>query len=299
MNLKVLRAFVEVAQQEHFGRAAEQLGITQSGLSQMIKGLEQTIGARLVDRTTRSVSLTDIGKVFLVQAQGLLHEHRAVAERMSLAVSGEDGTVRLGFVASAALRIIPWAARLVHEQAPRIKLSLTEMTSDRQLTQLKSGEINVGVIREIPQFSGLVIRPLATEPLLVAVPSTHPLSKKKAVHLKDLSDQDFIMNPRTNVSYLHDHIIRLCHNAGFTPQVVEEAVQFTTILGLVSSNAGIAIVPQSATAIKLPHLTFLPIRGPEVVTQVYIARPPDEKASPASKRFVDLVTSEKFSWTTS
>jgi len=108
MNLKALGAFVEVANEGHFGRAAKNLGITQSGLSQMIKGLEQTIGARLVDRTTRSVALTEVGEVFLVQAQGLIHEYRLVEERMSFVIRGEDGTVRLGFVASAALRVVPW-----------------------------------------------------------------------------------------------------------------------------------------------------------------------------------------------
>ena len=298
MNLKSLEAFVEVSREGHFGRAAANLGITQSGLSQIIKGLEKTIGARLVDRTTRSFSLTEVGEVFLVQAQGLLHEHRLVEERMSFAVSGEDGTVRLGFVASAALRIIPWAASLVHEHAPRIKLSLSEMTSDQQLAQLRSGEIDVGIMREITESSGIAIFPLTTEPLLAAVPSANLLSKRRHVQIKDLADQDFIMNPRTSVSFLHDHIYRLCHNAGFTPRVVEQAVQFTTILGLVSSNAGIAIVPQSVTAIKLPNVSFLKIHDLEAVSQIYVARSAEEKASPVAKRFVELVRSENFTWTT-
>jgi DNA-binding transcriptional LysR family regulator len=298
MNLKALGAFVEVANEGHFGRAAKNLGITQSGLSQMIKGLEQTIGARLVDRTTRSVALTEVGEVFLVQAQGLIHEYRLVEERMSFVIRGEDGTVRLGFVASAALRVVPWAASLVHKRAPRIKLSLSEMTSDRQLTQLKSGEIDVGVMREITQSSGLVIYPLTTEPLLVAIPTLNPLSKSQDVQIMDLADQGFIMNPRTSVSFLHDHIHRLCHNAGFTPHVVEQAVQFTTILGLVSSNAGIAIVPQSVAAIKLPNVSFLKINDPAAVSQIYLARSSEEKASPVAKRFVDVLRSEKFTWST-
>ncbi len=298
MNLKALSAFIEVAQEGHFGRAANNLGITQSGLSQMIKGLEHSVGARLMERTTRSVSLTEVGEVFFIQAQGLIHEHRLAEERMSFAIRGEDGTVRLGFVASAALRIVPWAARLVHEQTPRIKLSLTELTSVRQLTQLKSGEIDVGMMREITQSSGLLIYPLTTEPLLVAFPSADLLTKKKDVQIKELADRGFIMNPRTNVSFLHDHIHRLCHNAGFAPKVVGQAVQFTTILGLVSSNAGIAIVPQSVAVMKLPNVTFRKIRDPQAVSQIYIARANEEKASPLAKRFVDLLRSEKFTWTT-
>ncbi len=294
MNLKAVRAFVEVAHQGHFGRAAEHLGITQSGLSQMIKSLEVSVGARLIDRTTRSVSLTEVGEAFLIESHELLHAHRLFEERMSNAVHGTQGVVRLGFVATAALRIVPWIAQLVHEQAPGIRLSLNEMASVEQLSQLKSGEIDVGVLREITGSPGLDIVPIVSEPLLVAVPTSHHLRNRESVALRDLRNEQFIMFPRTNASHLNDHIIRLCHNAGFTPTVIEQAFQFATIVGLVSSNAGIAIVPQSVNAIRLPNVTYLTIQDPAAFSQIYLARRTGERASPSATHLVDLVLASDF-----
>ena len=290
MNPKSLQAFVAVAEEEHFGKAAKRLGITQSGLSQIVKSLEATIGGRLIDRTTRSVSLTDVGETFLDNARELLQAHRLAEQKMANAVRGEAGTVRLGFVASAALGIVPRLAALAHEHAPGLRLSLTEVTSEEQIPQLKSGDIDVGVMREIQQFPGLVIQPLETERLLVAVPDTHRLSTRRTVAIAELRDEGFIMFPRTRVSYLHDLIHQLCHRAGFTPVITERAVQFATILGLVSSNAGIAIVPQALTAIRLPNVTFIPLEDDDAISKIYIARRTDEKASPAAKRLVSLAT---------
>lgn len=291
MNLKTLQAFVEVAEQGHFGRAASNLGMTQSGLSQLVKTLEKKTGAQLIYRTTRSVSLTDAGEIFLVNARELVDAHNLADQRMAHFLHGEEGNVKLGFVASAALSIVPRMAQQLQKQAPRITLSLLEMTSDEQIPRLKAGDIDVGVMREIQEYSGLFITPLHTEPLRLALPETHPLADKKSVTLSEVQGEGFIMFPRTKVSFLHDHIHRLCHDAGFTPHIVEQAVQFATILGLVSSNAGIAIVPDSIKVIRLPNVKFVPIADSNAVSQVYIARRRDERASPAAKRLVDIAVS--------
>ncbi len=296
MNLNHLQAFVEVAQQGHFGRAASQLGMTQSGLSQLVKSLEKKIGAQLIYRTTRSVSLTEAGEVFLETARELLDAHHLADQRMAHFLHGEEGNVRLGFVASAALGIVPRLAQQLHEKAPGIKLSLGEMTSDEQIPRLRAGDIDVGVMREIREYSGLVITLLHDEPLLLAVPHNHTIADKQSVALSEVQGEGFIMFPRTKVSYLHDHIHRLCHDAGFTPNIVEQALQFATILGLVSSNAGIAIVPDSVRAIQLPNVRFVQISDPKAVSKVYIARRLDERASPGAKRLVEIASSDN--WTT-
>jgi LysR family transcriptional regulator, benzoate and cis,cis-muconate-responsive activator of ben and cat genes len=290
MNIKSLAAFVEVAEQAHFGRAAQNLGITQSGLSQMIKKLEQTSGAKLIARTTRTVSLTEVGEIFLEHARELLLAHELFSQRMGNVIQGDAGTVRLGFVASAALGILPELTAELHKRAPGIKLSLVELTSEEQLPRLRAGEIDVGVLREITQSPGLEMSLLLTEPLLLAVPKTHALASQKSVTLDVLKFEGFIMFPRTKVSYLHDHIYRLCNSAGFTPQIVEQAVQFATILGLVSSNAGVAIVPRSLTAIQLPNVKFLEIDHKDAFSRIYLARRMQEKSSPAAKKMVEIAT---------
>lgn len=288
MNLKSLKAFVEVAERGHFGKAASYLGMTQSGLSQLVKTLEKQVGTPLMYRTTRSASLTEAGEVFLQNAKELIDTHHLADQRMAQFLHGEEGTVRLGFVASAALGIIPRLAAKLHEVAPGIKLSLREMTSDEQILRLKAGDIDVGVMREIKEYSGLTIEPLEVEPLRLAVPLTHALAARSSLSLTELRLEGFVMFPRTNVSFLHDHIHRLCHDAGFTPHVVEEAMQFATIVGLVSSNAGIAIVPEGIRVIQLPNVAFLPIDEATAVSKLYIARRAGERASPAAKRLVGI-----------
>lgn len=290
MNLKSLLAFVEVSEQGHFGRAALQLGMTQSGLSQLIKNLEKQLGAPLIYRTTRSVSLTEAGEVYLEIARELIDGHHLADQKMLNFLQGDQGIVRLGFVASAALGIIPRIAAKLQEAAPGIKLSLREMTSEEQLSRLKDGEIDVGVMREIREYTGLAIVPLEKEPLRLAVPKTHRLAAEKTVSLAQLRSENFVMFPRSSVSFLHDHIHRLCNDAGFTPHVVEEAMQFATILGLVSSNAGIAIVPESIRAIQLPNVAFIPLREAAAVSLLYLARRSGERASPAAKRLVEIAT---------
>jgi len=125
---------------------------------------------------------------------------------------------------------------------------------------------------------------------LLAVPKTHALASRKSVTLDVLKFEGFIMFPRTKVSHLHDHIYRLCNSAGFTPQIVEQAVQFATILGLVSSNAGVAIVPSSLTAIQLPNVRFLAIDHKDAFSRIYLATRMQEKSSPAAKKMVKIST---------
>jgi len=214
---------------------------------------------------------------------------------MANAVHGTQGLVRLGFVSTAALRIVPWIAQIVQEKASGIRLSLNELASVEQLSQLKSGEIDVGVLREITSSQGLEIVPLVSEPLLVAVPNSHPLKDRDSVELQQLKSEQFIMFPRTNASHLNDHIIRLCHRTGFTPNVIEHAFQFTTILGLVSSNAGIAIVPESVRAITLPNVTFVKIQDPKAYSQIFLARRSGDRSSPSAKHLVGLLLESEFS----
>jgi DNA-binding transcriptional LysR family regulator len=291
VNLKHIKAFVEVADTKHFGRAALNLKMTQSGLSQMIKVLEKSLGTQLIVRTTRSVELTDIGHSFYENCLELIQAHRLADERMANVLQGEQGTVRLGFVASAALGIIPKLSVAITKQAPSITLVLDEITTARQISLIKDGHLDVGLLREVDQSPGLQIFPLVKEALVLAVPGDHKLAGQKEVSIRDLKDEAFVAYPRGQVSYLHNHVLKLCDEAGFVPRVAQEAVQFATILGLVSSNVGIAIVPQSVASIQLKNVSFLDISGPEAFSNIFIARRRDDMASPAQKRFTEIALS--------
>lgn len=291
MNFKHLQAFVEVANTGHFGRASENLGMTQSGLSQMIKALEKSVGAKLFARTTRAIALTDVGRSFYENAVELIQAHHLAEERIASVLSGDHGTVRLGFIASAALGIIPRLIIGVRKKAPRISIVLQELTSSKQLTLLREGHLDIGLIREVDQSPGLVISPIIREPLLLAIPRKHHLSGRKSVRMGELRDELFISFPQTQISYLHSKVLSLCKAEGFTPHVIQEAIQFSTILGLVSSGIGIAIVPKSVTAIHLPNLRFVQLSGSEISSTIYIARRPELKSSPAQKRVIEIAHS--------
>lgn len=291
MNLKHFQAFVEVANTAHFGRASENLKMTQSGLSQMIKALEKSLGAKLIERTTRTVALTGMGRSFYQHAVDLIQAHQLAEERITSILSGQHGTVRLGFIPSAALRVIPKLTFELRRKSPGISIELHELTSSKQLTLLKEGHLDVGLIREVDQSPGLVISPILNEPLMLAVSRKHRLYGRKSVKVIELRDELFISFPQNQVSYMHDKVSYLCREAGFIPTVIQEAVQFATILGLVSSGVGIAVVPQSLTSMHLADLHFIKISGSEAFSTIYIARRPDLKAAPAQKNLTDVALS--------
>lgn len=258
MELRTLRSFVVLAEEQHFHRAAERLHIAQPALSQQIKRLEQELHAQLFVRTTRSVELTDAGRVLLTEARRVLAAADRVASAVQHAASGELGTVRIGFVASAALGLVPRILLAVQERWPKLELQLVEATTEEQLSALRDGEMDLGIARELqPRLPDLRVRHLMEERLVVAMHETHPLAGRDRVALADLSEERFIVLPRTRVSRLHDKTMELCAAAGFRPLIAHEAVQFPTILGLAAANTGIAIVPDVMRALRLPGLRYL------------------------------------------
>ncbi|CAN2184676.1 LysR Transcriptional regulator [Candidatus Nanopelagicaceae bacterium] len=291
MNLKYCQAFVEVADTAHFGRAAENLKMTQSGLSQMIKALEKEIGVKLLDRTTRTVALTGMGHSLYQHAVELIQAHHRTEERIAGIVSGQQGTVRLGFVPSAALKVLPRFIFGLRSHSPSIFLELHELDSSKQLTHLKEGRIDIGLVRDINQSPGLVISPIMREPLLLAVSRKHRLFNRRSVKIDELREELFVSLPQNRVSYLHNKVTSLCTEAGFTPTVIQEALQFATILGLVSSGVGIAVVPQSASLIQLPDLNFIKIAGVGAYSHIHIARRTNSQTTPAQIHVMDIALS--------
>jgi DNA-binding transcriptional LysR family regulator len=253
-----LRYFVVLAEEQHFHRAAERLHIAQPALSQQIKRLEQELHAQLFIRTTRSVELTDAGRVLLDESRRVLAAADRATSAVRHAASGELGTVRIGFVASAALGLVPRILLAVQERWPKLDLQLVEATTEEQLRAIRDGEMDLGIARELqPRIPDLRVRPLLDERLVVAMHETHPLAARDRLALADLRDERFIVFPRTRVSRLLDHIMELCAAAGFRPEVAHEAVQFPTILGLAAANTGVAIVPDAMRALQLPGLRYL------------------------------------------
>ncbi len=292
MELRQLRYFVAVAEERHFGRAAARLFIAQPALSQQIKRLEGLVGAKLLERTTRQVSLTPEGEALLPEARlALVHADRA-GEAVRQSLYGEIGTLRIGFVSSAALATVPRLTSAIVDLNARLAFDLTELTTDSQLERLRTGDLDLGVVRDVGRADGLTMQRLLDEPLWVAVHQSHRLADHSRVRLEELADEDFVMFPRTSVPQLFDHLTGLCWNAGFRMRVVQHAVQFATLIGLVAADIGVSIVPDPVRLLKLPSVRYVRIDEPAGISTVSLAVRSDPPPTILLRRVVETVVAE-------
>lgn len=290
MEIRQLRYFVAVAEEKNFRRAAERLHVAQPALSQQIRKLEHQLRTPLLERTTRRVELTDAGSVLLETGRRVLAEAEHAETAVRHTALGEIGTLRIGFVSSAALTIVPGIVHALRAERPGLTVELTELTTDRQLAAIDDGSLDVGIAREVGAPAGLNVDELVREPLLAAFPHNHPLGHRESVRLSELADEDFIVFPRGQVSRLYDHIAALCHHAGFRMRATQQAVQFPTILGLVAAGTGIAVVPESLRHLQLPGLNYVGLEDPEAVSHLALICRPDRRDRPPVKTLVDLCT---------
>ena len=291
MELRQLRYFVTVAEEMNFRRAAERLHIAQPALSQQISKFEKELRTTLFERTTRRVELTDAGRVLLDEGRRVLAEADHALAAVEQVAHGEVGLLRIGFVSSAALRIVPATVLALQKEWPGVQVELSESTTDRQLSAIADGILDIGLVREVDRAEGIVVRPLTREPLLVAMHSSHPFAARESVRLVELRDERFLTFPRGQVSRLYDHIAALCHHAGFRLEAAQEAVQFPTLLGLVAANTGVTVVPASLRALHLPDLRYVALSDAQAVSTVSVAYRADRQQIPAIRHFLDVASS--------
>jgi DNA-binding transcriptional LysR family regulator len=287
IELRHLRYFIAVAEELHFGRAAERLHIAQPPLSMQIRQLEAELGFRLFHRTKRSVRLTEAGQVFLVESQRLFRQLDQAIQTGRQVSRGEVGQLVLGFVSSAAYNVLPDILQTFHTQVPQVKLELHELTTDQQLEWLRENRLDVGLMRPPIDDDAFETEIIFREPLTIALPQTHPLAVTDTISLPDLAKEPFIIFPRTLAPGLYDQIISLCQQAGFSPNVVQEAIQMQTIISLVAAEMGVAIVPTSLQNLQRRGVVYKPLR--QETPQAAIAliyKKADE--TPAVLRFLEI-----------
>ncbi|MET3173986.1 UNVERIFIED_ORG: DNA-binding transcriptional LysR family regulator [Arthrobacter sp. UYCu721] len=287
MELRQLRYFIAVAEEMHFNRAAARLHIAQPALSQQIQRLERSLKTQLFVRTTRSVEITDTGRVLLEAARRVVSEAERAESQVKLATLGSTGLLRVGFVSSAALFLLPGMVNRMHEQWPQVRLQLQENTTERQIQAVLEGQLDVGIVREIEPIEGIHVTALRREPLIVAVPQYHPLAQRTSVPLKELAGQDFVVFPRHQVSRLYDLISALCIQAGFHIRVAQEAIEFPTILGLVAARTGIAIVPESLRTLQIPGVAYLNLTDDSAYSRVSLICAEGRQESALVEQFME------------
>jgi DNA-binding transcriptional LysR family regulator len=261
MELRHLRYFVAVAQDLHFTRAAERLGIAQPPLTFQIKALERELGVQLFDRTGRRVLLTEAGKAFFDDARAILDQVARASAKANRIGQGLSGRLRVGFTESASFNpLVAGTVRAFRTAFPDIDLELEESPSTRLAAAIRANELDLAFVRPpLQNIQGLTLETLAHEPMLAALPVDHPLAAAASLKLQDLACERFILYPRAIRPGLSDEVIAACQAAGFTPTIVQETPQLSSTVNLVATGLGISIVPACLRQVRPQAVRFVPI----------------------------------------
>jgi len=288
MELRHLRYFIMVAEELHFGRAAEKLHISQPPLSMQIRLLEEELGVTLLNRTQRHVSLTQAGHAFLQEARQILARLEQAVLMTRRAGRGEIGELAVGFISVADYNVLPVVLREFRQRFPLVNLTLREATTDAQIRDLIGGRIDVVFVLPPIDEPALQSACIVREPLVAALPERHPLARRTGkLALAKLKDAPFILFPRPMAPGLYDDVVSFCRAAGFSPRVEQEAVQMQTIVSLVSAELGVALIPASLTNLRRTGVTYKALSEQSPLTEIHLAwRRGDDL--PALRVFVDL-----------
>jgi DNA-binding transcriptional LysR family regulator len=277
VELRHLRYFVAVAEECHFGRAAERLHIAQPPLSQQIKQLEADLGVQLLTRSTRKVELTPAGARYLERARAILGSVEMAGAEASRVAGGEIGRLAIGFTGSATYELLPRLARVLREDFPGIDLDLKgEMLTPDQVAALLDRTLDLGFLRPPVRSPDLDVRVLRREPLIAALPETHRLAVRSRVRLADLRDEPFICYPSRHRSVVHDAVFDACRRVGFTPHEIVEVAETSTMVSFVAADLGVALVPASVQHLQITGAIYRPLAGTTKEVELAVATRADD-----------------------
>jgi DNA-binding transcriptional LysR family regulator len=288
MELRHLRYFLAVGEEQHYGRAAARLRVAQPALSRQIQDLEEELGFKLFERLPRGVKLSAAGQLFLEDARRILREVNEAAARAARVARGQSGTLRVGFTESASWRgVVPESFRRFREMQPDAELQLQPSPSLVQLDALRSGRLDAGFVFNMPKTDPeLYARPVAMERIELAVPTSHPVAKLKQVRLRELAGAPFVWFPRREAPALYDRLMRECFRGGLkSPRIVQEGQDEATILSLVATGLGIGWVLGTARWHRPKSVVIVSVLDMDLPQELSLAWRKDNR-SPLLARFV-------------
>jgi DNA-binding transcriptional LysR family regulator len=293
-DLRQLRYFVAVAEELSFTRAALRLHLSQPPLSQQIRALEEDLDVRLLERNKRHVALTEPGRVFLEQARQILAKADEARSQVTAAAAGYSGQLRLAYSVSVSFHpALPQTLLRYGQIAPRVALKLSEMYTEPQFAALLAGQIDVGFVRDEPTnpqtTRSLRLNVIDREPLLLALPTGHPLAGRSSLHLAEVAGDAFVSQPRQLVATLYDRLVKMATRAGFQPTIIQHAQQVNGLLALVAGGLGLALVPASMRAVRLAGVSYVPLEDADAYLLLALASRVDD-TSPVLQQFLATVT---------
>jgi DNA-binding transcriptional LysR family regulator len=291
MELRHLRYFIAVGEEQHYGRASRRLGVAQPALSRQIQDLEKEIGFELFDRMPRGVRLTAAGELLLQDARRILQEVGEATARAARVARGQSGTLRIGFAENASWRgVAPDSFRRFREQHPDVDLQLQPAASLEQLEALRSGRLDAGFVNFMPKADDdLEQFGVGRQQVELAVPKRHPLTRIKKLRLRDLTDAPFIWFTRRASPAFYDRLMHECYRGGLrSPRIVQEGLNEATILSLVSTGLGVGWVLGSARWRCPQTVAILPVVDLNLPVPLALAWRRNN-TSPLLARFIDEV----------
>lgn len=272
MNLKQLRVFCEIVDSGSASAASARLHVATTAISMQLAALEEALGGKLFDRSTRPMRLTTLGAFFHPKAKELLaaaHQMRAQAQEI---VSGQLGWLSIGFVRSTLHSLLPSAVHEMRQRYPKVRIDLVEMLSEQQVQGIRDASIHIGVSRSIgapPQHDDMRYHPLLQDPLVAAVPLHHPLAGRRRLRPQDLDVLPFICFPKDPLSRFAAQSLDYLRERGGAPSVGYEAKEIHTALGLVAAGLGATLVGRTVAAHNRTDVRFIPFQGRSLVTEIY------------------------------
>jgi DNA-binding transcriptional LysR family regulator len=293
MEFRRLKFFVAVAEELHFTRAASRLRIAQPHLSQEIRKLERELNTQLLKRTKRSVALTPAGAVFLEKARAIVDAIAEAVHAAQRASRGETGKLAVGFVSVAGYTVIPLAVAKFRRLHPDVELVLSELNSDEGVHALRNGRLDLCLLHPPRNLEpALSVEMAWQEPLVAVLPRGHPLASARRVNLAKLKTEPLVLWQREIASRLHDDVIAACASAGFEPRVAQRTVRLATVVSLVASRVGYALVPASTALMGVKSAVFRPLQNIRIMVPMsFVWRRND--AAPSLAPFMAAVREAK------
>jgi DNA-binding transcriptional LysR family regulator len=289
LEFSELQAFVALASELHFRKAAERLFLSQPALSKKIQRLEEKLKGALFLRSHRRVALTDAGKSFVPKATKLLQDAEDALRETQAAMEGRAGTLRIGFGIASLPEVLPRTILRFRKLYPEVELQMREMPSPSQVSSLVERRLDAGILRMPVSNPKLVSVPLFSEHLVLAVPAGPAFRLTKGV--SRFRDSGFIFVSPSVSKTFHDRVLSLCVLAGFTPRIVQQANEILTILHLVRTGLGVSLVPRSAQRLKVPGVRFHELNWKEPLWSIGIAWHRNSEKLSLISRFVSVVQS--------